>query len=61
MPKYRIYSSVVVSTYDVIDAHSAEEAIQMRYDKGWRALMFVDHSYPDVGDWEVDEDAEQLL
>lgn len=54
---YNLYVTNTVSTAVDIEADSLEEAIEEFYIKGLPGLMFLDHTYPDEGEWEVDEEA----
>lgn len=57
MSKYTLYVSQTVSTAVEIEADNLDEAIAEFYQDGLPGLMFLDHRYPDEGDWEVDEEA----
>lgn len=56
MATYTLYATNTVSTVVGIEADSLEEAIDEAYIQGFPGLMFLDHTYPDVGDWEIDEE-----
>lgn len=55
MPTYRVYMTAVVSTVKMIEADDEDQATEIAYDQGVPTLMFVDHTYPDEGQWDVDE------
>ena len=55
MAKYRVPLSAVVITYIDVEADTKEEAIETAYERGAPGLMNLDHTYPDVSDWEVPE------
>ena len=55
MTTYELYAKMVVSTTTTVEANSVEEAIDKQYDEGWKGLMFLDHTYPDEGEWEIVE------
>lgn len=55
MKLYRVYMSNMVSTFVDVKADSARDAEDLALKRGVPGLMFPDHSYPDEGDWEVDE------
>lgn len=59
MGKYTVYAEQVVSTVTYVEADSAEEAEELQYQEGWTGLMFLDHNYPDEGEWEIKEVWEQ--
>jgi hypothetical protein len=59
MTKYTLYVSQTVSTAVHIEADSLEDAINEFYLEGLPGLMFLDHRYPDEGEWVVDEEAAQ--
>lgn len=54
---YNLYVTNTVSAAVEIEADSLEEAIEEFYNEGLPGLMFLDHRYPDEGEWEVDEEA----
>lgn len=56
MAVYEVPIYCTISTIKKIEADSKEEAIQAFYDQGETDVMFLDHRYPDMGDWEVDEE-----
>lgn len=58
MAMYEVPIICTISTTKRIEAESKEEAIQKFYDEGETDVMFLDHRYPDMGDWEVDEEYE---
>lgn len=51
MSKFIVYLAAVVSTSVEVEADSGEEAIEEAIYQGVPGLMFLDHTYPDVGDW----------
>ena len=55
MPVFEIPAQTVISTITRVEADTLEEAIDEQYLRGWEGVMFLDHRYPDVGDWEIDE------
>lgn len=57
MKTYTLYVSETVSTAVEIEAESLEDAITEFYQEGLPGLMFLNHEYPDEGEWEVDEEA----
>ena len=57
MKNYTLYVKNIVSTSVSYEAESLEDAISQFYNEGLPGLMFLNHTYPDEGEWEVDEDA----
>lgn len=57
MKTYTLYVSETVSTAVEIEAETLDDAIGEFYQQGLPHLMFLDHRYPDEGEWEVDEEA----
>lgn len=57
MAEYVLYATMTISTASTVEADSLEEAIEKRYEEGWPGVMFLDHTYPDIGDWYIDEEA----
>lgn len=56
MPRYNVYVSNVVSTSIEVEARDADEAADLVFETDRSlGLMFLDHKYPDMGDWEVSE------
>jgi len=55
MAQYKVPMEAVVSNYITVEADSKEEAIEAAYAEGLPGLMHLDHTYPDVSDWEVPE------
>jgi len=55
MAEYKIPMDAVVSTWLTVEAETFEEAIEEAYKQGVPGLMHLDHTYPDVGDWDVPE------
>lgn len=61
MPRYRVYPYATVSTMREVEADSAADAADKVLDDDVPELMFLDHTYPDVSEWEIDdEDTEEL-
>ena len=56
MTKYRIYATQSVSTVVEVEAEDFDAAVEKFYTQGMPSLMFVNHTYPDEGDWEIDEE-----
>lgn len=56
MKKYRVYLNAVVSTSVDVEAEDGEAAVEAAFSKGVPGLMFLDHTYPDVGDWGTPSD-----
>ena len=48
------FEAKVFSTVKV-EADTLEEAVDAAYEKGVEGLMHLNHTYPDVGEWEVPE------
>jgi len=57
MTMYKLYASTTISTVTEVEADSLEDAISEQYQEGWPGIMFLNHDYPDVGEWEIDEKA----
>lgn len=55
MNKYRVYVQQVVSSYIDVEAENREDAADAALDEGLPGLMFLDHRYPDEGEWQVSE------
>lgn len=55
MAQFAIGATQTVSTVTYVEAETLEEAIDKQYQQGWMQLMFLDHRYPDEGEWEIDE------
>ena len=53
MAKFHVFMTAVVSTTVEVEAEDREEAIEKAYEKGTPGLMFLDHTYPDEGDWMI--------
>jgi hypothetical protein len=51
--KYRVYLSATVSTVVTVEADSRDDAIEQACDNVPQ-LMFLNHTYPDVDEWEGD-------
>lgn len=51
MPKYRVLLSAVVSTTVEVEAENGNDAVDAALTEGVPGLMFLDHTYPDVGEW----------
>ncbi len=58
--KYTLYVSEIISTAVDIEAETLDDAIEQFYNEGMPGVMFLDHRYPDEGEWEVDEEAARL-
>lgn len=59
MSTWRVYMTNTVSAVVEVDADDRETAIEKALRKGLPQLRFLDHTYPDEGDWDV-EDALKL-
>lgn len=55
MSTYEVPFEATVSSFVTVEANNKEEAIEKAYDKGVPGLMHLNHTYPDVSDWEVPE------
>jgi len=55
MAKYKIPMETTVSSWLTIEADTLEEAIEEAYMEGVPGIMHLDHTFPDVGEWEVPE------
>ncbi len=53
MAEYQIPFETTVSSWLTIKADSLQEAVGQAYLEGLPGLMHLDHTYPDVGEWEV--------
>ena len=53
MAKFQVPMEATVSSYVTVEADSKEEAIAEAYQEGVPGLMHLNHTYPDVSDWEV--------
>lgn len=54
MPRYRVYPYMTISTVREVDADSPSDAIdEALQDIG--SVMFLDHTFPDEGEWDADE------
>ena len=56
MTSYNIPFTQVVTGHVTVEADSLAEAVSKAEMKGLPSLMFVNHDYPDEGEWEVNED-----
>jgi len=56
MPVFEIPASTIISTITRVEAETLDEAIDIQYMQGWVGVMFLDHRYPDVGEWDIDEE-----
>jgi hypothetical protein len=55
MAKYKIPMETTVSSWVTVEADTFEAAVEGAYMEGVPGLMHLDHTYPDVGEWEVPE------
>ena len=55
MSKYRVPLEAVVTNYVEVEANDYESALEAAYISGTPGLMNLDHTYPDVSDWEVSD------
>ena len=55
MAEFKIPMEAMVSTWLTVEADTFEEAVEEAYMEGVPGLMHLDHTYPDVGDWEIPE------
>jgi len=53
MAKWGVSLVNTVSTVVYVEAESREEAIDAALMEGLPGLMFLNHEYPDEGDWDV--------
>ena len=53
--KYRVYMTATVSSVLEVEADDIEAAREEAEMEGLPSLMFVDHTYPDTGDWTAGE------
>jgi len=53
MSTYNVPLVAVVTHYVKVEADDWEAAIDAAFDEGTPGLMNLDHTYPDVSDWEV--------
>ncbi len=51
--KYRVFLETTVGHYLDVEADSPEEAEEDALLEGLPGLMFLDHTYPDEGEWDV--------
>lgn len=51
MPRYRVPLNCLVSTTVVVEADSPEDAIEEALTEGTPGLVFLNHTYPDEGEW----------
>lgn len=56
MAKYRVYLNTVVGTSVEVEAENGEAAVEEALMQGVPGLMFLDHTYPDEGDWGTPSD-----
>lgn len=58
MNSYKFYATCTISTVVEVDGETRDEAIENAYlsGDGLGQVMFLNHKYPDMGDWEIDED-----
>lgn len=65
MPKFGVYAREYVFFYREIEAEDYEEAIEEFYTEGVPGLMFLNHEYPDEGEWKIytveDEDGKTVF
>ncbi|WP_432482555.1 hypothetical protein [Kineococcus esterisolvens] len=53
---YRVHLTNAVSTVIEVEAYDEEQARDLAFNSDRSlSLMFLDHHYPDEGDWEVAE------
>lgn len=57
MAEYQIPMICIISTVRDVDADSLEDAIKKAYDDLPGGVMFLNHEYPDEGDWEPHEES----
>lgn len=57
MTKYQIPLTCTISTIRTVEADNLEDAIVKAYNDLPGGVMFLNHEYPDEGDWETDEQA----
>ncbi len=55
MEEYQIPFQTTVSSWLKVKANSLQEAVEEAYQQGVPGLMHLNHTYPDVGEWEVPE------
>jgi hypothetical protein len=55
MAEFKIPMEATVSNWVTVEADTFEEAVEEAHMQGLPGLMHLDHTYPDVGDWEVPE------
>jgi len=55
MAEYKIPMEAMVCSWLTVETDSFEEAVDAAYMEGVPGLMHLDHTYPDVGEWEVPE------
>lgn len=51
MGRYRVYMQQVVGRAVEVEADDGEEAVEKASAAGQPKLMFVDHTFPDEGEW----------
>ncbi|MDK8526490.1 hypothetical protein QP858_08060 [Trueperella bernardiae] len=55
MATYQIPMICTISTVRTVEADSLQDAIDEAYNDMPSGVMFLNHEYPDEGDWEPDE------
>lgn len=55
MATFKIPFEAHISTYVKVEADSLQEAVEEAYAQGVEGVMHLDHTYPDVGEWDVPE------
>ena len=56
MAKYRVFLNAVVSTTVEVEAEDGDAAVEEALADGLPGLMFLNHTYPDVGEWTTPSD-----
>ena len=54
MAVYKLYATNTISTVTTVEAETLNDAIDEAYKEGWHQVMFLNHTYPDMGEWEID-------
>lgn len=53
--KYRVFFETTISYYRDVEADDADSAIEEAEIEGLGQVMFLNHDFPDMGEWEAIE------
>lgn len=67
MPTYRVSAQETIYTYRTVEAGDPRAAVKEVMTEGFHGVIFLDHTYPDEGEWcaddvaEIDPDSHRVL